>query len=128
MHPFFFCQQFFYGFAVHFVRNTAVNRANGGTLGLLMKTLAFGAFGWNDVIGIHSDRGITLASVYHRAINQGKTAFYFGAIGNGPFHSTLVNRIVWAFRFAGSAIDTFFCDLYSHNFSLLVSELVLQQK
>jgi hypothetical protein len=80
-----------------------------------MKTLALCALAGNDIISIYSDRGITLVSVHNRTIYQGMLTFHSGAIGNGPFHTTLIDRVIRTFGLAGSAIDTFFGYLDSHN-------------
>jgi hypothetical protein len=93
-----------------------------------VEALALGTFGRNNVIRVYSNRGIALTGVNHGAVNQGKAAFHIRAISDGPFHSAFINCVVGALRFAGPAVNAFFCDLYRHNFSLLVSDLVLQQK
>lgn len=46
----FFSQQFLFGLAVTRVVNTAINRANGSTLGFIMKACTFGTFIGNDIV------------------------------------------------------------------------------
>ena len=50
--PFFFGQQFFFSFAYVLVIYTTINRANGSTLRLIMKTHTFGTLIRNDIINI----------------------------------------------------------------------------
>jgi hypothetical protein len=116
MQPVFFCKEFFDGFPIHLVGDTAVDRANRSALGLFMKTLTFGAFIGNDIIGIDTDRGIALVGVDDGTIEQGKGSFYAAAIGYGPLHTTFIDGIVRALGLAGSAVDAFFGNLNSHFF------------
>lgn len=127
MHALFFCKELFHSFAVHLIRHTAINRADSSALWLLVKALALSALRGNDIIRIHSNGGVALCSVHNCTVNQGKTSFHIRAIGDGPFNAAFIDGIVGAFRFAGATVDAFFCNLYSHNISLLLSDLVLRQ-
>jgi hypothetical protein len=115
MHFAFFCHEFLHCFLVHFVRNTTVNRANSSTLGLFMKTLTLRTFIGNDEIGVYADRSIFLVRIYNGTIEQGETTLHSGAVSNGPFHTAFINGVVGTLRFTGTAIDTLFGDLDSHN-------------
>jgi hypothetical protein len=81
-----------------------------------MEALALGAFIGNDIISIDTDWRITLVGVDGGSVEEGKRSFNAGAVGDRPFHTAFIDRIIWAFGFAGAAIDAFFCDLNCHVF------------
>jgi hypothetical protein len=114
----FFSQELIYRFPVHFVRYAAVHGTYGGALGLFVETLAFCAFIGSYIIGIDADGRIAFGGVYDGAVEQGKGALYAATVCDRPFHTAFINCIIGAFWFAGAAIDTFFCYLNSHFFTL----------
>ena len=114
MQPIFFCQQFFHCLTIHFVGDTAVDGANGGTLGFFMESLALGTFVGNDVVDVDADGRIALTGIDDGTIEQGKGAFNTAAIGYSPFYTAFVDGIVGALGLAGAAVDAFFCYLDSH--------------
>ena len=69
MHLIFLCKQFVHGLFIHFIRNATVNRANSSALRLFMKTLAFRAFIWCNVIDIVANGRIALISINLRSIH-----------------------------------------------------------
>lgn len=101
--------------AVHFVRHAAIDGANGRALRLFVEALAFRALIRSNVISIHGAGLVTLAGVCRAAIHQNEVSLYCGTVGYRPFYPTLINRIVRAFRLAGSAIDTLVSNLNGHK-------------
>jgi hypothetical protein len=114
MQPVFFCQQLFYRFAIHLIRDAAVDGANGGALGFFMEALTFCAFIGNDIISVDADGCIALAGVDGGTIQEGKRSLDAATVGDGPFHTTFVDGVIGALGLAGAAVDTFFCYLNSH--------------
>jgi hypothetical protein len=112
---FFFLHQLVDGLFVQLIGHTAIYRANGRTLGLFMKTLTLGTLIGSNVIGVGCDRLVFLASVHYRSIHQGKGSLNGGAIGNSPLYSPFVYRVIGTLGLAGTAVDTFFCDLDGHT-------------
>jgi hypothetical protein len=107
--------QFVYGLLVELVRYAAIHGANCGTLGFLMKALTFGALVGNDIIGVVAYRCVLGRRVHGTAVKQGEATLHGSAVGDGPFHTALIDGIVGTFRFAGAAVDAFFSDLDSHK-------------
>ena len=114
MKAIFFCQQFFYRFAIHFIGNAAVDGAHGGALGFFVEALALCAFVWNDVVGIDADGCVALTGVYGGAVEESKGSFNAATVGDSPFHTAFIDGIIRAFGLASAAVDAFFCYLNSH--------------
>jgi hypothetical protein len=111
----FFGQQLVNRFAVHFIRNAAINRANGCALWFFVETLALGAFVWGDIIGINAYRRKTLFGAYSCSIHQGKITFDGCSVGDGPLNATFINRVIRTFGLAGAAVDTLFSNFDCHT-------------
>ena len=114
----FFSQQFINCFAVHFIWHTAVHRANGSALRLLVKALAFGTLVRSDIINIYGYGSMRCQCIGNRSVHKSIGAFYCGTVCNSPLYPTLIYRVIRTFRFTGAAVDTFIGDLNSHKKSL----------
>ena len=125
---FFFCQQLFHCFLVHFVGYTAVYRTYRSALGFFVKALALGALTGNNIIGVYCNRCIALIGIYYRSVHQGIRPFYACSISNSPLHTTFVNGIIGTLRFTGSAVNTFICYFNSHSLCFIGSDLLLPNK
>ena len=111
----FFREQLFLRFDVVFVFYAAVDRANGGALGLIMETDTFGAFIAYDKINVHALGGLGLIGVgLDAAVTSLVSAFYAGAVGETPLGSPFIDSVIGTFRFAGPAIDAFVGYLNCH--------------
>jgi hypothetical protein len=116
MQLFFFGQQLVDRLLIHLVRDAAIHRTYGSTLGFFVKALAFRAFIWNDIIRIYADGGVAFGGVYYGAVEQREGSFYAGSVCDCPFYAAFVDRIIGTLWFAGAAIDAFFSYLNSHFF------------
>jgi hypothetical protein len=56
-----------------------------------------------------------LVGLYYSSVNQSIRTFYRCTVSYSPFHTTLINCIVWTFGLAGTAINTFFSYFDRHN-------------
>jgi hypothetical protein len=128
MQPFLLLHQLLHSFLVHFVGNTAIDRANSRALRFFMKTLAFRALAWRDVISVVGYGRIALTRINNSTVNEYISSFYAGAFGDCPFHATFINSIVWALGLAGTAVDTFIGYLNGHKVGLGLSITFVRQK
>jgi hypothetical protein len=101
----FFGQKLLVGLFKVLVGHTAVNRANGGALGLVVKAFALGAFIGNDKIHIHAAGCLRVRGIGFKA---GAEAFEHacqgGSIGKAPLGAAFVYSVIGAFRLAGPAV------------------------
>jgi hypothetical protein len=100
---------------VFWIGYAAIYRTNSGTLGFFMKTGAFGAFVWNNIIYFAAHWGEFFIYIYGFATGHFKSAQNAGSLRNGPFHSCFVNGIIGTFGLTGSAVNTFFGDNNCHE-------------
>jgi hypothetical protein len=110
----FFFQQLLFGLHMILVGYTTVHRANGGTLGLFVESLALCALVGNDIVDIVVHGFLRFACIDLASAWRHDGAAQRGAVRESPFLSTLIDRIVRAFGFTGPAIDAFIRDLYRH--------------
>ena len=118
MQFFLFAQQLVHGFAVHFVGNTAVYRANGSALRLIVEALALSTLIGSDIVYINGYRSMRKRGISNRAIHEGKRTFNGSAVGDGPFYTAFIDRVIWTFRFTCATVNTFVGDLNSHKKSV----------
>jgi len=115
MQPCFAVEQVFIAFNVIGVGHTAIDRTNGGTLGLFVETYTLSAFIGDDEIIFVGNGMVFVFCINGISIFKGVRAVYGIAIGNGPFHATFINGVVGTFRLAGAAIDALIGDHDGHG-------------
>ncbi len=116
--PLFLLKQFFLRFAQIGVVYAAVYGAYGGALRLFMETHAFRTLIGHDVIIFVGNWGLGSRGGYDSA-TVNFYLFQRSAIGPTPLSTTFINRIVGAFRFAGTAVDALVGYHYGHSRSRL---------
>jgi len=96
--------------------DTAIDWTNSCALWFIVKTYALRAFGGYYVINIHTYGKLRSIAIEFGGLIEGSNdTAQPGSFAVFPFCTTLVNGIVWAFWFAGAAIDTFIGNHDSHN-------------
>lgn len=110
----FFSKELLFGLHMILVWYTAVHRANGGTLGLLVESLALCALIGDDIVDIVVHGFLRFACIDLASAWGHDGADQRGAVREPPFLSTLIDRIVRALGFTGPTIDAFIRDLYRH--------------
>lgn len=110
----FFGREFFFALFVILVRNTAVDRANRSTLGLIMEADTFGAFFSNYVIEIIGNCRLGRIGIGTTAVQLWKRSFNSSSIGETPFRPAFINSVIGTFWFAGTTVDALFSNFYCH--------------
>src|SRR5690606_37230412 len=97
------------------IRNTAVYRANGGTLRLFMETAAFCALARYDIIKFVGNRSLRRFAVNGCSIFQ-LYFLKFGASSPIPLSASFVDCCVGALRFACTTVDALIGNYNCHAF------------
>ncbi len=113
MKPLLLSQKLFFGFAPVGIIDTAIHRANGSTLGLFMKTGAFGTFIAHNVVEFIRNRHLFFSTRNHRPIGE-LHPVEFSPSPPCPFHTPLIDSGIGAFGFACTAIDALVGYHYCH--------------
>lgn len=101
------CQQFFFCFNIHFIRNTAIYRTNRRTLWFFMKSLAFSTFIRYDKINFVGNRLLFFIHRHNPAVFQRIFTTNIGTIFDRPLNAAFINSIIRAFRLTCPTIYTF---------------------
>jgi hypothetical protein len=114
--PGFLFQKLFLGLLVTGIRDTAVNRTNGSTLGFIVESFTFGTLVWYDIVEFFRYGFIFGVCVYfHSRCGHGNRSAQFCVLGIGPLFSGFINGVVRTFCNAGITIDAFVSDNDGHG-------------
>jgi hypothetical protein len=109
------CKEDLLGFFALGIGHATIHRTNRRALWLLMKSNALGALVRYYIIIVFCPRLVFLTDIRAAAVLQCITTFDFRAVGDCPFHASLIDGIVGTFRFAGAAIDAVVSNHYCHS-------------
>jgi len=121
--PLFAGQQLFFRLSAVGVIYTTVDRANGSALWLFVKPYTFGTLVRYDVVEIIGYGFLLSIHIYLAAVFQLVFAGYAGPVGDCPFYTPFVNRVIGAFWFASPTIDAFVCYDDGHNYIFFQSNI-----